>query len=225
MIDFTSSLYLGMRHSSNELLGWQQLTTGVPAALYEFRRSEQISQQIAQLQGLEKGISAPSTLHLYWDLYGFLSTQQIVVFVDEKIYPVSKYGIERLIVKKIPIHLFRHLDANHLSELVERKLQKFKLPIILTDGWCPQCGRPAPIKDYSEILKPFKGNIIIDDTQAFGILGERRSNAVYGNDGGGILKWLDVNDQNIITITSLAKAFGVPMAVISGNATFISAFK
>jgi 8-amino-7-oxononanoate synthase len=225
MIDFTSSLYLGMKHSSAELSGWQQLTTGVPAALYEFSRSKQISKQIAQMQGLETGISAPSTLHLYWDLFGFLSAQQIVVFIDEKIYPVSKYGIERLIVKKIPVYFFRHLDAHHFSQLIESKLQKFKIPIVFTDGWCPQCGKPAPIKNYSQILKPFGGKIIIDDTQAFGIFGERVSEIIYGSGGGGILKWLNIHDNNIITIVSLAKAFGVPMAVISGNKTFISAFE
>jgi 8-amino-7-oxononanoate synthase len=225
MLNFTSSLYLDMKHSSTELLGWQQLTTGVPAALNECLESRQISQQVAKMQGLETGISAPSTLHLYWDLFGFLANQQIIVFIDEKIYPVSKYGIERLITKGVPVYYFRHLDANHLYELLQTKIKEFKIPVVFTDGWCPECGKNAPIKVYLEILKAFRGNIIIDDTQAFGIFGERKTNFFYGDNGGGILKWLDVFDNNIISITSLAKAFGAPMAVMSGNTEFITSFK
>jgi 8-amino-7-oxononanoate synthase len=225
MIDFTSSLYLSMKHSSDQLLKWQSLTTGAPAALYEVEESRQVANDIAQMQGLDAGISAPSTLHLYLDLFGYLSTKQVDLFVDENIYPVSKYGIERLIVNKIKVYPFKHLNSAHLFTLIKTRLQKNTLPIILTDGWCPKCGKAAPIKSYSEMIKPFGGKIIIDDTQAFGIFGERNSRMVYGSGGGGILRWSGVNDKNIITVISLAKAFGVPMAVVSGNARFIQAFE
>ncbi len=222
MIDFTSSLYLAMKHESAELLKWSQLTTGVPAALYEPKQSKKISLTIAQMQGLEMGCLAPSTLHLYWGLYGFLSNQKITVFIDEKAYPVSRYGVERLSVKKVPVYLFNHLNANHLAELIKGKLQKYSTPIVITDGWCTQCGQIAPIEDYAKLVSPLGGNIIIDDTQAFGILGEKITNAMYGNGGGGTLKWLNVSNPCIISIISLAKGFGVPMAVLSGNKTFIS---
>ncbi|HKR04880.1 MAG TPA: aminotransferase class I/II-fold pyridoxal phosphate-dependent enzyme [Bacteroidia bacterium] len=225
MIDFTSSLYLAMRHNSGELSGWNQLTMGVPAAIYESKQSERLSQHIATMQRLETGVAAPSTLHLYWDLFTFLRKLKIVVFADEKIYPVSKYGIERLIARQIPVYSFRHMDANHLYDLLIKTNLKFKTPVLLTDGFCPQCGKAAPIKDYSAIMKPYKGNIIIDDTQAFGIFGERVNEEVYGKGGGGILKWQNIMDNQVITIVSLAKAFGAPMAVISGNASFISSFK
>lgn len=226
MIDFTSSLYLGMKHGSAELKTWQQLTAGVPAALYEHDLSKQVGTYVAHMQGLEAGISATSTLHLYWDLFGLLSDKQTVLFIDEKVYPVSKYGIEKLIVKKIPIHTFNHLEANHLAELVKKKLRKFKTPVVITDGWCPQCAKHAPINEYLKIIKPYNGNVVLDDTQAFGILGENKSKIIpYGFGGGGILKWLNVHDSNIISITSLAKGFGVPMAVISSNTSFITSFK
>ena len=224
MIDFTSSLYLGMKHASAGLSDWSQLTTGVPSALFESIASQKIAGKIAGLQGLEKGILAPSTLHLYWDLFVLLSGKNIAVFIDENAYPVSRYGIERLVVAKIPIYSFNHLDANHLSELVKKNLLRRQVPVVITDGWCTLCGRPAPIKYYLEIINPLLGNIIIDDTQAFGILGEGGRESSYGTNGGGILRWFNINDQNIVNITSLSKAFGVPVASISGSATFIEAF-
>lgn len=225
MIDFASSLYLGMKHCSSELMSWKQLTTGAPALVSEFTKSKIVGELIAEMQGLEMGFAAPSTLHLYWDLYGFISSKNIAVFIDDQVYPVSKCGIERLVIKKIPIYSFKHLEADHLADLIQTRLEKNRVPIVLTDGWYPQSGRPAPIKDYCKIISDFNGKVIIDDTQAFGIFGKRTDNFIYGQGGGGILEWSGADDQNIITIVSLSKAFGVPMAVISGNQMFILSFK
>ncbi len=225
MVDFTSSLYLGMKHSSAELSGWQQLTTGVPAALAESMQSKYVGNYIAHMQGFEKGITAPSTLHLYNDLYEFLARQKIIVFIDEKIYPVSKYGIEKLVIRNIPVYTFRHLDAGNLFMIVTKKLLKHTMPVVFTDGLCPQCGKLSPLRAYDSIIKPFNGKIFVDDTQALGILGKRKDAFVYGYGGGGTIQWLDISRNNIATVTSLAKAFGVPLAVISGSKSFISAFE
>lgn len=225
MIDFTSSLYLGMKHGNNELENWEQLTTGVPAVLYETPLSSTVGLKVAAMQGLKNGICAPSTIHIYSDLFGLLSSQRIVLFIDEKVYPVSRYGIEKLVVSGIKVVPFRHLNYGHLQQLVAGMTVSGEIPVILTDGWCPLCGKVAPINQYVDVIKPLGGHVIIDDTQAFGILGERRAgNSPYGSGGGGTLKWLNIRDDCIISITSLAKAFGVPMAVLSGPAPFLSAF-
>lgn len=213
-----------MKHGSAELLKWEQLTTGVPAALYETALSKQIGNKIAQMQGLEIGVLAPSTLHLYYDLYGFLRNQKITLFVDEKVYPVSKYGIERLMGARIPVNLFKHLSAEDLAENIRKKLQRNTIPIVISDGWCPPCGKAAPLQEYADLVSPLNGKVIIDDTQAFGVFGTRKYGVSYGSYGGGILKWLNVKSPCVVTIISLAKGFGVPMAIISGKKAFITDF-
>lgn len=225
MIDFTSSLYLGMKHSSNELNGWQQLTTGVPAALWEHCLAAQVGNYVAGVQGLEKGLTAPSTLHLYWDLFDFLGNQPVVVFIDEKVYPVSRYGIEKLLLRNIPIHTFRHFDAAHVAALIKKNCTRPKMPIIVSDGWCPACGSAAPLRQYAGMVKPLKGWVIVDDTQAFGILGAgKQRTKPYGKGGGGLLQWQSLQADTIITIVSLAKGFGVPLSVISSTRAFIGSF-
>jgi len=226
MIDFTSSLYLAMKHGSSELNSWQQLTTGVPAILSEPYLAKLIAQQVADMQGLESGIVAPSTLHLYWDLFGYLRELPIAIFIDEHIYPVSRYGIERLQRGNILVRTFGHFNAGSLDEVIKKTIPKGVAPYVLTDGYCPFCGIGAPIDKYLSIIKPYKGRIIIDDTQAFGILGQLKNNrSPYGCGGGGSLKWKGINDGSIVTIISLAKAFGVPMSVLSGESRFVDAFK
>ncbi len=69
MIDFTSALYLGMRHAHGTLPPWLQLTTGRPAALKEAPEAVRLSEDIAQLLRCERALLAPSTLHLFWDLF------------------------------------------------------------------------------------------------------------------------------------------------------------
>lgn len=225
MIDFTSSLYLGMKHSSNELDGWQQLTTGVPAALGEPGLATQVGNYVAGMQGLEKGLTAPSTLHLYWDLFDFLSYRPIVLFIDEKVYPVSRYGIEKLLLRNIPIYTFRHFDAAHVAELIKKNCTRLKIPVIVTDGWCPACGGAAPLRQYAGMVKPLNGWVIVDDTQAFGILGAgKKMGRPYGKGGGGLLQWQFLRADTMITIVSLAKGFGVPLSVMSGTRAFIGAF-
>lgn len=225
MIDFTSSLYLSMKHTTPEIATWKQLTTGMPAALYETSLSKKLGSHIANMQQLQSGIIAPSSLHLYYDLYEFLSNRKIIVFCDDKIYPVSKYGIEKLLLRNIPIYFFNHFNADHLRELAKQHMRKSYIPIILTDGWCPICGKPAPLHNYLSIITPRDGKIIIDDTQSFGILGKRNDDFIYGYGGGGILQWQNIQNKNIITVVSLAKAFGVPIAAICGDKKFITAFK
>lgn len=225
MIDFTSSLYLGMKHSSKELNGWQQLTTGVPAALGEADLALQVGNYVAGMQGLEEGLTAPSTLHLYWDLFDYLCQQPVVLFIDEKVYPVSRYGIEKLLLRQIPVHPFRHFDATHVAEMIRKNSTSLTIPVIVSDGWCPSCGNAAPLRQYAALVKPLHGAVIVDDTQAFGILGAGKQNRQpYGQGGGGLLRWQSLSADTMITIVSLAKGMGVPMSVISSSHRFIASF-
>lgn len=222
MTDFTSSLYLGMKHGSRELKGWEQLTTGTPAILNEPAAAKRVANEVARMQGLESGFTAPSTLHLYTDLYDWLAGKKVVLFIDEKIYPVSSYGIEKILLRGIRVIKFRHQEAEHLHGLVKTYTASSVMPVIVTDGWCPVCGKAAPVYRYTEIAKRYNGLVVLDDTQAFGLLGEGRNDTLpYGKGGGGLLKWQQLIGTNIVTIVSLAKAFGAPMSVISGPSHFI----
>lgn len=218
-MDFTSSLYLAFKHPGTTLQNWEQLTTGIPAVLGEPALNKQVANQVAGLQGLECGLTAPSTLHLYYDLYHALSNEPVTVFIDENIYPVSQYGMEQLLVKKRPVYYFRHQDAAHLQQLIKQRCKRGRKPIVLSDGWCPVCGRAAPVERYAALLNSMNGRLFIDDTQAFGILGTK---------GGGILRWKQLTAAQtrcITTIVSLAKAWGLPMAVMSGTRNNIGQFE
>lgn len=222
--DFTSALYLGMHHPSRALKPWAQFSTGVPAALHTPALATRVAASLARLQGCQAALLAPSTLHLAWDVLGLLSRSSSSLFVDSDVYPVLRWGIERAAGRGTPVRFFPHHDVEALHRALPRKRKR--RPLIITDGWCPRCGKAAPLQAYLDIVRPFDGRVLVDDTQALGILGKDPTPSVpYGRGGGGLLRWSNVASPKLLVISSLAKGFGVPMAVLSGSHAFIRHFK
>lgn len=226
MLDFTSSLYLGFRHPHCNLDPWEALTTGAPAALTEPARNRGVAQAVARLQGCEQGLIAPSTLHLFWDLFGFLGRESVAVYLDAGTYPIVRWGAERASGRGVAVREFPHHDADSLRQLLLRHNRHGIKPLIVADGFCPACGRGAPVRDYLTCARAFGGLLIIDDTQSLGILGHSPAPAVpYGKGGGGVLRWSGISGPEVVAVNSLAKGFGAPLAVLSGSSALVGRFE
>jgi len=226
MLDFTSALYLGMRHSSDSLEPWVQLTTGVPAALQTPPGALSLAATLAELQGCERATLRTSTLHLFWDLFGMLAGEGIAIYRDEGLYPIARWGIERASARGVRVQSFRHHDVKALRSLRAQHRSSRARPVIVVDGYCPGCARPAPLEDYWKCAQEFGGYLIMDDTQALGIFGQApRKEQPYGNGGGGMLRWHNLTDRRVLVTSSLAKGFGVPVAALSGTRNAIDWFE
>lgn len=226
MLDFTSSLYLGLRHPSHSLGPWQNLTAGAPVALSEPAGNRLAAHLLAELQGCERGLLAPSTLHLFWDLFGILGNEPTAIYLDSGAYPIARWGVERAAGKGIRVREFPHHSPETLRRLLQRHKGRNARPLIVTDGFCPACGRPAPVAEYLACARIHGGLLIIDDTQSLGILGRSPGLAApYGRGGGGVLRRTGVSGPEIIMASSLAKGFGVPMAALGGSRDIIRLFE
>jgi 8-amino-7-oxononanoate synthase len=226
VLDFTSALYLGMQHASWSLDAWASLTAGRPAALASPPGSREVAQRLAALQGCERAVLAPSTLHLFWDLFGVLSGSNVAIYLDAGVYPIARWGAERAAARGVPVREFTHHNAQALLKLLERDVASGRNPLVVADGFCPGCGISAPVIDYIECARAFGGSLIIDDTQSLGILGHSPERDMpYGRGGGGALAWNKVSGSDTVLISSLAKGFGVPVAVLSGSERLIRHFE
>ena len=223
-LDFTSSLYLGFWHESQSLKPWSKLTTGNPAALVETTGSEAVAHELAKLQGCDQAILASSTLHIFWDLFGILANERVAIFQDDGTYSIAQWGIERAACRGVPVHRFPHKDVDSLQRLLERPAAG-RRPIVVSDGICTTCGCTAPIKAYYEVVRRAGGLLVIDDTQALGILGVKHASAPYGTGGGGSLRYHSISEPGVIVISSLAKGFGTPLAVLCGSSELVQKFK
>jgi 8-amino-7-oxononanoate synthase len=226
MLDFTSVLYLGFRHAYHTLRPWPQLTTGRPAALEPAPEAVALARNLAQLLGCERAVLAPSTLHLFWDLFDVLSRDHIAIYADGGTYPIALFGIERAAAKGIPTSTFRTHDPGALASLLDRDQRTGRRPIVVTDGLCTATGRTAPLTEYLKLVRERNGYLVIDDTQALGILGKMPArDTPYGRGGAGTPAWHGVKGPELIIGSSLAKAFGSPLAVLAGNARLITRFE
>ena len=226
MLDFTSALYLGLRHPSSSLRPWFQFTTGLPAALASPPDARPVVHQLAQLQGLEHGVLGTSTLHLFWDLFGILGRRPVAVYVDAGVYPIARWGVERAAARGVRVCEFSHYDAEDLRSRLKQDGRGRLRPLIVTDGFCLGCGKPAPLSAYLDSMRAFGGRLIVDDTQALGIFGYSPSReAPYGQQGGGMLPRLQISGPDVLAISSLAKGFGAPVAVLSGSRAAVEEFK
>src|SRR6267378_2039427 len=120
MLDFTSVLYLGFLHAHSALRPWAQLTTGRPAAFEPAPEAVALAQDLAQLLRCERAVLAPSTLHLYWDLFDVLANERIAIYADAGTYPIARWGIERAAAKGVRTATFPPHDSAALEFLLHR---------------------------------------------------------------------------------------------------------
>jgi 8-amino-7-oxononanoate synthase len=224
-LDFTSSLYLGLLHPSRALPAWSRLTMGVPAVLREAPESRAVATSLAGLAGCAHGILAPSTLHLFLDLFASWISPGTTIYMDAGVYPIARWGVECAAARGVPVREFAHHDPPALRRLLMRDDSAHGRPLVVVDGFCPPCGRAAPLPGYLEAARRFGGRLIVDDTQAFGVFGRRSTLAAsWGCGGGGSLAWHGIGGSDVIVIASLAKGFGVPVAFLGGSAATVHRF-
>lgn len=223
MLDFSSALYLGLEHSSASLPQWKRLTLGKPAALKVPPGSREVERQLAALMGCERALLLTSTLHLFLDLFVVLARCKANIFMDASCYPIVRWGVERAACSGARVRLFPRHDVN----AVKRALEKAdgRPPIIVADGYCPGCGKLAPLAEYLHLAEEYGGFVVIDDSQPLGIFGVRRTGPPYGTGGGGSLRHAGLSSGRLLVGASLAKGFGVPVAVLAGSAATVGEFE
>lgn len=229
MIDLASVHYLGWLHPSRGFPAWQQFSRGLPAAMHEHPASLQAAAQLARLQGCQDALLAPSTLHLFWDLFGgavrrALFGERLAIYLDSGAYPIAGWGVERAAANGAQVQRFQRHDPLALQRLLHRRPAGLR-PVVVCDGVSACCGQAAPLRDYLQALPP-EGMLVVDDTQALGLLGSHPNPAQpYGMGGGGSLRHHNLQDERILLVTSLAKGFGAPLAALSGSREKLAIFR
>ena len=220
MLDFGSALYLGLGHPSRSLRPWDRLTTGAPAALGEPAAARRVAAGLASLQGCQAAVLARSTLHAFLDCFAVLDGPARPVLVDGGAYPIAGWGAGAAGARPAA---FAHHDPADLRRRLARLPGSRPGPLVVADGVCPGCGGVAPLADYLELSRGHGGLLLVDDTQALGVLGHRRDGAgPYGAGGGGSLAFAGVAGPQLVCVASLAKGFGVPVAGVAGSRRLVA---
>jgi 8-amino-7-oxononanoate synthase len=226
MLDFTSSLYLGFQHPSTSVPPWEALTLGRPAALQAPPGAAEVSAQLADLQGCEASTLLPSTLHLFFDLFGVLGRHDTTIYIEATTYAMASWGVQRGASTGTPVQTFPFGDAAELERRIARATSRRRRPLIVCDAVRPGSDRQPPLARYAALATRHGGLLVLDDTQGLGVLGHGDPHGRAGNTGGGgSLRHHGLGGPRIIVGASLAKGFGVPMAALSGSRAMVQLFE
>lgn len=132
-----------------------------------------------------------------------------VIFVDED----SHYCvIDAANMTALPVHTFAHREASDLRRQLCEKLSSGQQPLVLSDGLFPVMGEIAPLPDYLEALADTGGHVWLDDAHGAGVLGPN---------GRGTAEYFGIENDQVHTCGTLAKAFGGFGGFVAGRRSFI----
>jgi 7-keto-8-aminopelargonate synthetase-like enzyme len=135
-----------------------------------------------------------------------------LVFLDQDAHH-SLRDAARLAEK--PIIEFAHADADALALQLKRHVGAGQMPLVMTDGVFATLGVVPPLDRYAELLRPFGGKMIIDESHAFGVIGTH---------GRGAADYHGV-EAAAISGTTLTKAACAQGAIIGGSVEAIVAVR
>lgn len=91
------------------------------------------------------------------------------VFIDE-LGHYSLFDAARLSGR--PVVTFAHCDAEALQDAVRRHAADEVRPLVLTDGVFATTGRVPPLAEYAAIVGAAGGRLVVDESHAYGVLGD-----------------------------------------------------
>jgi 8-amino-7-oxononanoate synthase len=231
LISFAGFNYLGLsRHPAVQramVAGLQRygISLAVPRSLATVPDTLRLEEELARLVGQERALIFPSTTHAALDIIPALAGRTGVVLLDQGAYVISRQAARAARGAGAQVIPFRHNDARALRKLLEAQPAR-RGKVIVCDGVYSATGEQAPLRDFAALAAGFDALVYVDDAHGFGILGrDPAPHAPYGSGGGGVALHQGAPAGRIIYVSSLSKAFGVPVAFAAGTAATIDAIR
>ena len=204
-VDLTSGHFLGLRPAA--VVGGP-LTTGRPAVVGEPPTHTQLAERLARTVGAADAVFSRTSFHALLDA---IATRPAgaAVLVDEAIYPVGQWAAAAATAQGGVMRSYRHQDVRD----ARRAARHIRGPVVVvTDGLCGSCLRPAPLAGLAEVAERSGGHLVVDDSLAAGV----------GPGGAGTAAWLGPAPERMLWVASLAKGYAAPVAAMAGPADLLA---
>lgn len=210
-VDLTSGHFLGLRPAA--VVGGP-LTTGRPAVVGEPPAHTQLAARLARSVGAADAVFSRTSFHALLDT---IATRPAgaVVLVDEAIYPVGQWAAAAATAPGGVMRTYRHQDVRD----ARRAARHVRGPVVVvTDGLCGSCLRPAPLNGLAELAVASGGHLVVDDSLAAGV------GPGLGSGGAGMAgrPGPEPEPERMLWVASLAKGYAAPVAATAGPADLIA---
>lgn len=129
-----------------------------------------------------------------------------LLLLDEQAHYSLRDGAK---LSGLPVVTFAHCDPESLHETLKGNLRPAQRPVVLTDGAFATTGRVPPLAEYAAVIEGYDGRLLIDESHAFGVVGEN---------GRGAAEYCGV-EQIAIAGATLSKALCANGAIVGCTAS------
>lgn len=126
----------------------------------------QLEKQLASFKNSEDAVVFASGYLSNTILLDVLKDRFDAVFYDEWAHASILDGIPKSVQN---VFAYRHLDSNHLEQLL--KGSRVKKPLIITDGVFALTGEVSPLNEINVPAEKYNALVVIDDAHGTGVLG------------------------------------------------------
>jgi 8-amino-7-oxononanoate synthase len=114
------------------------------------------------------------------------------------------------------VHVYRHNDVEHLTDLLRTKGRKVRRRLIVSDTVFSMDGDIAPLAELVELAERFDCLLVIDEAHATGVLGE------HGRGVTDSLRPGSVTPDRLVKMGTLSKALGAQGGFVCGSRRLIA---
>lgn len=224
---FNSNDYLGLRHHPGLIKADHQATnqygTGPGAVRFisgALKVHRDLEKTLAQFHGRDDAMIFSSAFATNMAvLFSLLKGQSKDSLVDDSVLVISDELNHRSIIDGIRIAnlpkeqkaIFKHMNADHLGEVLQTNVGKFKRALVVTDGVFSMLGEYQNLKKLRTIIDQFDTQyelgvlLVVDDAHGIG---------AFGATGRGTEEMSSA--QADVLVGTMGKAFGTDGGYVTG---------
>jgi len=201
-VNFSSNDYLGLSVHPN-IIGKarEAILTGTGSASSRLMTGttslhHKLEERVAEFKKKPAGLIFNSGYQANVGIISALLGKGDVVFSDRLNHASIVDGIR---LSGAKLFRFRHNNAAHLKELLEKERHNYKSSLIVTETVFSMDGDTSPLKEIADLKEKYDSVLMVDEAHATGIFGEN---------GTGISEREDVTNRVDVIMGTFSKALG-----------------
>lgn len=175
---------------------------------------DEIEKKLADLIGTETTLILPTVTLISIGVIPALVGRSGVLFLDKSSHETLYEGAKIARDSGAILESFEQDDFQKLEELLHKHKNNSR-KVILIDGVYSMTGDYVELPQIAQLAKKYDALVYIDDAHGFGVVGEKPSQTMpIGHKGNGIVRYYNMNYDNIVYVGGCSKAYSSLAAFI-----------